>query len=209
MGIENNELRRFAEAMLDIERLKIVGELAKGNGRVGALAAQVGLPAERVAAHLKKLSRTGIVTRQKSAGEEAEYRLDAAALEEMSRRHFAGKRAQEAAEPDLRQIGAQFTKEEAKIIRSFTDPNGLIKHLPALNKQHKLVTILRYGMQGLEAGKVYSEKEINAALGQFTRDTSSLRRYLVDFGYLKRKSDGSKYSLVEGAAQPAQESGHA
>ncbi len=56
---------------------------------------------------------------------------------------------------------------------------------------------------GLEEGKIYTEKEINAELQNWMQafgeniplDHVTLRRYLVDSGYLLRDQDGSSYSL--------------
>ncbi len=120
------------------------------------------------------------------------------ALEEMSKRQFNRARSLQQREPDMRDIGSQFSPEEQKYIRSFTDRNGIIKHLPALTKKAKLLAVLRYAMQDLVPGQVYSEKAFNQALSRFTRDAASVRRYLVDFGYIDREVDGSAYWLMEG-----------
>lgn len=55
----------------------------------------------------------------------------------------------------------------------------------------------------LDAGRRYSEPELNAALGQWSVsvgdgigiDHVTLRRYLVDWGYLSRDPDGAAYSV--------------
>jgi hypothetical protein len=193
MDQAQQELQTFAAAFLDLERLRIIGELARGNGQVDSLAERVALTPEKVSAHLQVLAQTALVSRQPGDA----YSLDAAALEAMSRRHFA--EARRAA--DRREISPGFTPAEVKIIHSFTTPDGLITHLPAIRTHHKLITILRYGMQALEAGRAYTEKEINQALRQFTRDTASLRRYLVDYGYLARETDGSRYWLAQASGE--------
>jgi hypothetical protein len=57
--------------------------------------------------------------------------------------------------------------------------------------------------QTLEAGKPYSEQELNAALQEwlahvgssFDLDHVTLRRYLVDEGYLSRAASGTTYEV--------------
>lgn len=185
------ELKLFAEALLDLDRLKIVGELARGHGSVDALAARAGLDPATVLAHLEVLSRTGVV----ALVDPRTYRIDEQKLEEMSRRQFA--RIQGQGDVDRRPIGAGFSPEQVKYIRSFTDPNGLIRHLPSIHAQAKLMAVLHYAMQDLEPGRIYTEAEFNQALSRFTRDASSVRRELVDWGFVDRKVDGSAYWLKE------------
>jgi hypothetical protein len=193
MDEAQQELHTFAAAFLDLERLRIIGELARGNGQVDSLAERVALTPEKISAHLEVLTRTGLLSLQPGGA----CSLNTAALEAMSRRHFA--EARRAA--DRREINPLFTPEEVKIIHSFTTPDGLITHLPAMHATAKLITILRYGMQALEAGRAYTEKEINQALRKFTRDTASLRRYLVDYGCLAREADGSRYWLAQASGE--------
>ncbi|HUF40244.1 MAG TPA: DUF2087 domain-containing protein [Anaerolineales bacterium] len=190
------ELRKFAAALLDVDRLKIVGELAKGNDRPAAITAQIGLGPDALDAHLRALVETGLVHRRETTGDDDRYSLDDKALEEMSRRQFA--RARKLAEaPDHRRIDEQFTPEQAKFIRSFTDPNGVITHLPSIHADAKLQAVLQYALQGIEPGRVYTEPEFNQALAPFTRDPATVRRHLVDYRYVDRKTDGSAYWLRE------------
>ena len=66
--------------------------------------------------------------------------------------------------------------------------------------------LLKSAMLALEAGRAYTEKEINDLLEAWVSkiaripgiDRASLRRKLVDTGYLLRSKDGSSYE----AAQP-------
>lgn len=47
--------------------------------------------------------------------------------------------------------------------------------------------------QQFQPGCLYSEKEINAILENFYDDFIALRRYLIEYGFLDRKPDGSQY----------------
>jgi DNA-binding transcriptional ArsR family regulator len=189
------ELHKFAAALLDLDRLRIVGELARGNDRPASIAAKAGIGTEVLDTHLRALVETGLVHLGEAPDGGERYTLDERALEEMSKRQFG--RARELAEEPERRIGEWFTPEEAKTIRSFTEPNGVITHLPSIHADAKLQAVLRYALQGIEPGRVYTEREFNQALAPYTRDASSVRRYLVDYKYVERKPDGSAYRLRE------------
>jgi len=57
-------------------------------------------------------------------------------------------------------------------------------------KRSKRLVVLDWLVQGFEPGLHYKEKVVNRKLGQFTDDTATMRRYLVDEGFLDR-ADGS------------------
>lgn len=68
----------------------------------------------------------------------------------------------------------------------------------------------------LDADQRYSEGELNAALGRWSAavgegigiDHVALRRYLVDWGYLRRDPDGTTYSVrPDGTGEVAFEAG--
>ena len=190
------ELQKFAAALLDVDRLKIVGELAKGNDRPTPIAENTGLDGDILAAHLRALVETGLVHRHAAPDGGERYSLDDKALEEMSKRQFDRARKL-AGQPARPRIGAGFTPEQAKYIRSFTDPNGVITHLPSIHVDAKLQAVLQYALQGIEPGRVYTEREFNQALAPCTPDPATVRRYLVDYLYVERKPDGSAYWLKE------------
>ncbi|MFJ8516684.1 DUF2087 domain-containing protein [Lysinibacillus xylanilyticus] len=48
-----------------------------------------------------------------------------------------------------------------------------------------------------EKKRIYDEKEINEILKKLYPDFAILRRYLVDYGYLNRNKECTKYSVNE------------
>jgi hypothetical protein len=52
---------------------------------------------------------------------------------------------------------------------------------------------LEYVIKAFELDVYYSEREVNEVLKEFHPDTAILRRYLVDYGFLARERDGSRY----------------
>lgn len=88
-------------------------------------------------------------------------------------------------------------EEEEKIIKAaFSSHDPLrLKHIP--RKEKRKVVILRLIASQFEAGRTYSEKEVNAVLQDIHADFAAIRRYLIDYGHLKRTPDGSSYWLAE------------
>ncbi|MGI6649635.1 MAG: DUF2087 domain-containing protein [Bacillota bacterium] len=54
---------------------------------------------------------------------------------------------------------------------------------------------LREIAQKFQQGRLYREREINEILKQYYDDHITLRRFLIEYGFLARKPDGSQYWL--------------
>lgn len=66
-----------------------------------------------------------------------------------------------------------------------------LTHFPP--KQKKKLVILNRISEEFEAGREYSEKEVNGILGEIYDDYVTLRRYLIEYGFLNRTRDCSRY----------------
>jgi len=86
-------------------------------------------------------------------------------------------------------------EEEERILRKcFSEGiNGPLKWLPAKEK-HKIV-VLRVIVCRFDRERSYEESEVNKILRAAYDDHVSLRRYLIDYGFLDRNAEGSKYWL--------------
>jgi len=80
-----------------------------------------------------------------------------------------------------------------KEIDNFLNEDGQIKSWPA--KMDKKKAILLYLSEKFDSGVTYKEKEINEIINAWHTfgDLFILRRGMIDFGYLKRTKDGSRY----------------
>mgnify|MGYP001303905100 CR=1 FL=1 len=88
------------------------------------------------------------------------------------------------------------TEEEQKEITKKFLPEGLhgrLKKFPPKEKQRLI--ILREITGLFEKDRIYPEKEINQILEAIYDDYVLIRRYLIEYGFLERKSDGSQYWL--------------
>lgn len=78
-------------------------------------------------------------------------------------------------------------------IERFLDEEGRLKIWPA--KQANKQLALAYLAEKFEAGRVYTEHEVNAILAGWHSfgDLFVLRRGLIECGLLQRRRDGSAY----------------
>lgn len=87
-----------------------------------------------------------------------------------------------------------FTKEEEQEYRDKYIRQGDKIVIPTFPSKEKRRYFLISVVAGLfEMNKEYHEKEINAILKDVYHDYVLLRRYLVDYQFLSRNADGSKY----------------
>ena len=86
-------------------------------------------------------------------------------------------------------------KEQKEITEKFFPDgiNGRLKKFPPKEKQRLI--ILREIIGRFDKDMMYSEKEINQILKDIYDDHVLIRRYLISYGFLERKMDGSQYWL--------------
>jgi hypothetical protein len=73
--------------------------------------------------------------------------------------------------------------------------NGPIKTFDM--KEKSKLAVLRQIAKHFETNRIYNEKEVNEILKNVYEDFVTLRRYLVEYGFIDRKTDGSQYWLRE------------
>lgn len=85
----------------------------------------------------------------------------------------------------------------ALLLRNFLDGDGRLKQMPAKHKMRAYVYLWAASL--LEPGRRYSEGELNACIGGLLayRDPATIRRALVDYGFMARLPDGSAYWLLD------------
>lgn len=69
-----------------------------------------------------------------------------------------------------------------------------LKLFPAREK--KKIIVLRKIMEQFEKNKKYSEKQINAMLKEIYYDYPTIRRYLIEYGFMDRTKDCTEYWIV-------------
>lgn len=127
--------------------------------------------------------------------EEKKSRIFLALMELMSNKEIKDEKLSpphtKATEVDLRYAAS--TKEEQEIINKYL-PDGMDGPLTTFRmKEKRRLVILKVIAQKFEPNRKYTEKEINAVLRDYNEEYVMIRRYLIDYGFLDRKIDGSEY----------------
>jgi hypothetical protein len=143
------------------------------------------LPADRIRRLLAKLAAVGIA---KSPSEGSDYRL----VRETLRR--AAREVGPQRDPGLA-LGAVDEDEEAVLRQYFRA--GRLREIP-VKRSKRLVVLERLALE-FDVGFRYSESQVNDVLGRFHDDHASLRRYLVDEGFLSR--GGGEYWRTGGRVE--------
>jgi hypothetical protein len=60
-------------------------------------------------------------------------------------------------------------------------------------KSKKIIADLNYLIISCKEDINYSERQVNDILGSYYPDPTTLRRYLIDYGYLGRERNGTRY----------------
>ncbi len=84
-------------------------------------------------------------------------------------------------------------EENARILKSYFPEglNGPLSQIPA--KEKRKIVVLRHILQRFVPGRDYTEKEVNGVLKAIYQDYVTLRRYLIEYGFMDRDRDGSRY----------------
>lgn len=64
------------------------------------------------------------------------------------------------------------------------------------SKEKKKVVILSKILEQFERGKKYSEKEVNQILESIYDDFATIRRYLIEYSFMSRNKECTKYWLT-------------
>jgi DNA-binding transcriptional ArsR family regulator len=173
------ELVSFLRLLVDETRLKIIGILAQQAASIEQLAVILNMRPSLVAHHLDKLTEAGLVRAQLAGGSTVcELRTDTL--------HAMAKRWLSVASPAMPDVELSGDAYERKVLADFTGRDGRLKDIPA--QQRKRDVVLRHILGQFQPGQRYSEKEVNTIIKRFHDDTASIRRAMVDNGWLKRES---------------------
>ncbi|CAN5753720.1 hypothetical protein BH24CHL6_BH24CHL6_05830 [soil metagenome] len=175
------------KALSDASRLRIVGLLAAGRRMaVEDLAASLQLTPGTVVHHLNRLRAAGLVE-SRPRPPYVEYSLRLERLAQIGAELGRLSREQAADGEELGPAEAEWaTERHAQVLRSFFEGARLLS-IPA---QHsKRLVVLRYLAETVFGeDREYPEKEVNQLLALHHPDVASLRRYLVDEGFMRREA---------------------
>jgi DNA-binding transcriptional ArsR family regulator len=181
------DLLTALKALSDASRLRLVGLLADGRRiSVEQLAQELKLTPATVVHHLKKLRDAGLVESH-ARPPYMDYSLRigrlgeiGAALHKIDREQAGVPAKADMARPDWA------SADDAKVLRAFFEGERLTS-IPAQHSK-RLVVLRQIAETVFEKKRKYPEKELNQLLAVRNPDAASLRRYLVDEGFMSRKA---------------------
>lgn len=93
--------------------------------------------------------------------------------------------------------------EKDKVIKTYVESADplVIKSFPV--KEKRKLILLDLIARRFAPDRVYTEKEVNEIIRPIFHDFATIRRYLIEYGYLDRTSNGSSYWVKGGVARPA------
>jgi len=173
---EVDRLSAVFKALADPARLRILGAVAERPHSGKDLSERLGLTPPTISHHMAKLAAAGLVTVTPDA-QRREYALNEVALRALGRPIVSVTAPETSDDP--------VERERAKVLRDFFDGPRL-KQIPA--QRRKRVIVLQHLLERFLPEQEYPEKEVNALLKVAHDDVATLRRELVDYGYLTREN---------------------
>jgi biotin operon repressor len=159
----------YLRLALEPTRLAVLGHAAAGPVDVNYLAEALDVDRRRVLMAVAQLRAAGLLT---DTG-----RLDRWRLRQL------GAALPKVEPPAQAVVEGPWTAEEAEILARFFEGSRL-RQIPA--QRSKRLVVLERLAQEFEPGIRYPERQVNFTLQVFHPDYASLRRYLVDEGFLTR-----------------------
>ncbi|MEN2767472.1 DUF2087 domain-containing protein [Ornithinibacillus xuwenensis] len=88
------------------------------------------------------------------------------------------------------------TKEEKdKVLSTYFHKDGTLGTFPS--KEKRKIIVLQHILGLFNGEKIYTEKEINEILKTIYSDFVTIRRYLIEYGFMERNKDGSEYWIKQ------------
>ena len=158
-------------ALADRDRLRVAAALILGAASVGQIAEATGLDGRTIEKAMSRLIAAGLVTKDRSG-----YRFEIDEI--LSAARTAGERR--TSEEELGHAPSS-----SSVLRTFIRQGRLVT-IPAVRS--KRLVVLDHLAQEFEPGLRYLESDVNAILAQYHPDVASLRRHLVDEGFMEREA---------------------
>ena len=164
------DAREFLRLALDPIRIAVLGRAAEGRVDADEIATSLAVPVKQVHQAVAKLRASGLI--------DDTMTLDRRVLRTLA----ADLPRAEPPDPAVGGVGT-WTDEEVEVLGRFFSGRRLVA-VPGSHAKRRIV--LDRLAQEFEPGLRYQEPEINFALQLWHPDYASLRRYLVDEGFLTR-----------------------
>lgn len=179
------EAIKLFKCLADKSRLQILKSLSLEDMYVERLAERLGLTPATISFHLKKLADAGAVT---------SYRNQYYVMYALRKEIFVS-RILDIIQEESDEAGIQARRDaeyRQRVIDSFFE-YGKLKSIPAQRKKERI--ILEEIAKAFEAGRVYTEREINIIIADFHDDFCTIRRDMIAEKIMVREN--GKYWLSQ------------
>jgi hypothetical protein len=164
----------IVKLLADGDRLRVVASVVLGAGDLDEVVAASGLDRRPVSVAVSRLVAAGLVERDEHGLRVAEELIRVAAR---------------ASAPPL-EHPIEHPLVDDSVLRAFVAGDSL-RAIPST--RHKLLQVLDLLAQDFDLGRRYTERQVNDILRRWHPDVATLRRHLVDFGFLDRQGGGGAY----------------
>ena len=176
--MSENEALLLFKCLSDRSRLQILKSLALEDMYVERLAQRLGLTPPTISFHLKKLAEAGAVT-----GTKNQYYTVYSLNRELFMRDMLAILMEDSEEATERR--RRDDEYRQKVIESFL-VDGKLVSIPAQRKKERI--ILERIAESFEAGREYTEREVNIIIADFHDDFCTIRRDMIAEKLLSREA---------------------
>ena len=190
------DLLKLLKAVADENRLQMVRLMSERAYTVSEMASMFDLTEPTVSHHVSRLHEAGLL-RLRMEGNQRFYSINEKRLATF--KAFVNgieklPTKSEKAKPDTAWIEAlDWNEADKKVLRDYT-ADGHLTQFPV--KTAKFLVVLRWLVTKFQPGTHYTEKQVNTILKEAHEDFATLRRSLVDYGYMRRERGGGDYWLT-------------
>lgn len=190
---QHKDLLEMLKAVGDENRLTMLGLMTQREHTVSEMAGLLNLSEPTISHHVSKLHVNGFLN-MRMAGNQRFYRVDARRLN-IFKQYAAS--IGELPEPEVEDEAANewiealdWPEEDKQVLRGHTH-NGKLTIFPVKDKKWQV--ILRWIAEQFELDRRYTEKEVNTIIKEVNPDYATLRRSLIEFGFMRRERGGGDY----------------
>ncbi|HET9494164.1 MAG TPA: DUF2087 domain-containing protein [Chloroflexia bacterium] len=166
----------LASALLDLDRLRVVALLAEGPANRVRMSEATGLPHRDLLRLIDGLQNFGLVRPVPPAPREPDHHT----LYELNQEAFTAARR---AMGKYKGVRKRPSDSREMTLETFL-PAGKLTAFP--RKHSQMLVVLDEIVGKFEPERQYPEREVNVILGEVNEDYATLRRLLVDYGYMVR-----------------------
>ncbi len=186
----------MVKALADEKRFKMLLMMVKQERTVTEMAQLTDLSEPTVSHHVSKLHTAGFL-KLRMAGNQRFYSFNPRQLESFKNFLELIEKHDEEPQP-IKSDDAwidllDWSTDDKKVLYDYT-MSGKLTQMPT--KEKKWLVVLRWIATKFEVGVRYSEQQVNNIIKEIHPDYATIRRNLVEYGFMRRERGGGSYWLT-------------